>query len=45
MNAFTLEPHGVGEGLQLPAQEKSGLKNVLYAADIFWDECRYGRES
>lgn len=33
MNSFTPGIHGVGKGLQLPIQEKLGLKNGLYAAE------------
>ena len=44
MNAFTPGPHGVREGIQLPVQEKSGLKNDLYTAGVFQDESHYGRE-
>lgn len=33
----------MGEVIQLPVQDKSGLKDDLSTAGIFWDECLYGR--
>lgn len=43
VNASTPGPQGVGEVIQLPVQDKSGLKDDLFTAGIFWDESFYGR--
>lgn len=42
MKASTPGPQGVGEVIQLPVQDKSGLRDDLSTAGIFWDESLYG---